>query len=116
MIAWLAVAFAGAPQDPVYLEPLVGVPRICVSMVPEAGPFKGKDAKTWARIRTDLEQARYERIPIQLAALKKPHPAKRSVEIWHRACSNPYQAPAETSARGESLPRGGCNVVSRQTV
>lgn len=70
-----------ALQDPVYLEPLVGVPRICVSMVPAAGPFKGKDAKTWATIRTDLEQRKYDRIPLQLSKLKKEHPARRSVEL-----------------------------------
>lgn len=36
--------------------------------------------------------------------------------IWHSACSKPIKPHTEISHRGESLPRGGSHVVSRQTV
>lgn len=80
MILLLSAASATV-QEPIYVEPIQGVPRVCVSFAPATGPFKKKDAKTWQKIRDAIQGDAYDKVPGLLGKLKKDHPAKHTVQL-----------------------------------
>lgn len=82
MISLIAAGAWAGLQDPVFLEPVVGVPRVCVSFAPSAGPFKKKkDVRTWTQVREALEAGDAERAGQLLGQVKKDHPALRTVKL-----------------------------------
>ena len=53
-------------------------PRMCVSMIPDAGLFKAKEADGWTRVRELLTTGEVAQAATLARALK-PHPAQRTV-------------------------------------
>ena len=82
LLLLLATASAGkapaALSEPVWLDLDPLRPRICVSMVPEAGRFKGGDAEGWADVRRSLESGKLTDAIVRSSELKR-HPAQRTV-------------------------------------
>lgn len=78
----VATALAGrAPASlstPVWIESEGLAPRLCVSMIPDAGLFKAKSADGWKRVRELLAKGEVAKATTLSRALK-PHPAQRSV-------------------------------------
>jgi len=83
MFAFVAAAVAAkAPvslQQPIWVDTDPLQPRICVSFVPDAGPFRGKDAEVWSQIRAHVEKAEIAEA-IRLSRDLKPHPAQRMLK------------------------------------
>lgn len=83
MLVLLGAALAGkAPvelSEPVWVEGEASAPRVCVSMMPSGGRFRGKDAAGWARVRAMLADGQ---VTDAVRALKdlKFHPAMRTVK------------------------------------
>ncbi len=82
ILALPGVALAGkapaALSEPVWLDLDPLRPRICVSMVPEAGRFKKKDAEGWSDVRRLLESGQVSKAIARSSELKR-HPAQRTV-------------------------------------
>ncbi|MEZ4317739.1 MAG: peptidylprolyl isomerase [Myxococcota bacterium] len=74
----LAGKAPAALSEPLWidLDPLQ--PRMCISMVPGAGAFRGKDAEAWSKARRELESGDLKGAIATTRDLK-PHPAQRSI-------------------------------------